>query len=372
MSSRGEPSPVHFTITRGDPNGGSGTVKAFTLKLGADTPVRIGRSPACDIVVKSRAVSQYHVELRVAGPGEEEGSRLVVRDLSMNGTGLKRPENDRPSHLDKNADAPLPHGSVILVPMMLKVSQEQAERAWLKVEYKETADEAAAAASNGVVKDISAEAPKTSSREKAAPEKVAPAPAEAPSPPSPPKAAANGGKDKDRSAEEPDEAQQDEDVEKTRMRFVELLLKTREVNASTTYAQAEKMLSSSPDWHAVDDATRKECFDIFVEHLGSHSQKKDKKDKKNKDKEKSKKHKKEPERPAPQRESGGGADEANKEKKRRDRRASASRDGSPDRRRKGEKRRRARSKSPRARSAGSAGSPPPREKHRRRNRNSSP
>jgi len=65
--------------------------------------------------------------------------------------------------------------------------------------------------------------------------------------------------------------EQDEDVEKNakknRKRFVELLQKTREVSASTTYAQATKLLGSDPAWEAVDDATRKQCFDIFVQQL---------------------------------------------------------------------------------------------------------
>merc|ERR1711974_69217 len=52
--------------------------------------------------------------------------------------------------------------------------------------------------------------------------------------------------------------------------FVELLLKTSEVSASTTYEDAKNLLVSSQDWHAVDEATRKECFGIFVEHLGTH------------------------------------------------------------------------------------------------------
>merc|ERR1719462_169095 len=75
------------------------------------------------------------------------------------------------------------------------------------------------------------------------------------------------------------------------MKFVELLLKTKEVSAGTTYEDARKLLGSSPDWHAVDEATRKECFDIFVEHLCSHENKKKKDKKKGKDKEKGKKSK---------------------------------------------------------------------------------
>jgi len=65
--------------------------------------------------------------------------------------------------------------------------------------------------------------------------------------------------------------EQDEDVEKStrrnRKRFVELLQKTREVNARTTYEDAEKLLSVNSAWDAVDEQTRRQCFDIFVDQL---------------------------------------------------------------------------------------------------------
>merc|ERR1712060_709226 len=57
-------------------------------------------------------------------------------------------------------------------------------------------------------------------------------------------------------------------AEKKRMQFVELLLKTREVSAGTTYDQAKALLGTTDAWHAVEETTRRECFDIFVEHLG--------------------------------------------------------------------------------------------------------
>lgn len=70
--------------------------------------------------------------------------------------------------------------------------------------------------------------------------------------------------------------EQDEDVEKTakknRKRFVELLQKTREVTAHTTFEDAKKLLSVSPAWDAVDDSTRRQCFDIFVDQLKIQSQ----------------------------------------------------------------------------------------------------
>merc|ERR1712066_26314 len=65
--------------------------------------------------------------------------------------------------------------------------------------------------------------------------------------------------------------EQDEDVEKNakknRKKFVELLQKTREVTATTTYEMATKLLGNSPAWDSVDEQTRRQCFDIFVDQL---------------------------------------------------------------------------------------------------------
>jgi len=118
--------------------------------------------------------------------------------------------------------------------------------------------------------------------------------------------------------------EQDEDVEKNakknRKRFVELLQKTREVTAHTTYEDAEKVLSVSPAWDAVDESTRRQCFDIFVDQLKIQSQahgeedddaKKDKKKKRREDppeepepKKPSKRSKREEEPPAEEEDKG--------------------------------------------------------------------
>lgn len=72
--------------------------------------------------------------------------------------------------------------------------------------------------------------------------------------------------------------EQDQDVEKSakknRKRFVELLQKTREVTARTTYEQANGLLGSNSAWSAVDEQTRKQCFDIFVGQLKIQSESK--------------------------------------------------------------------------------------------------
>lgn len=333
---------LRFSIARdGTSNGAQGT-KSFTLKVDAETPIRIGRAPGNDLIVESRGVSQYHAELRLLRLDGEVYPRLCVRDLSMNGTGLKRPDGKAPLHVDKRADVPLQDGSVLLVPMLLKVSQAASDRGWLRVEFEGKAGDA-----------------DTSRRAAVA------------SVPAPQVAAASAGAANGRGADAGGEA----DVEQCRMRFVELLLKTREVSAGTTYEEAKVLLSSSSDWHAVDESTRKECFDIFVEHLGSHQsqKKKEKKKGKEKDKDKSKKqkHREEEEPPAPKEQRYGRSPEKAQhqgdEKKRRDRRGGGSRSGSPDRKRKREKKASRRSRSRPGRSASGGGSMP-RSKRRHRDR----
>mmetsp|Transcript_29970 Transcript_29970/g.95655 ORF Transcript_29970/g.95655 Transcript_29970/m.95655 type:complete len:361 (-) Transcript_29970:47-1129(-) len=249
--------------------------KVYTLRPGTNMAVRIGRAPGNDIVVEHRGASQYHAELRLL-PDANGAQRLHVRDLSMNGTGLKRADGKVAECLTKNANEPISDGAELLVPMMLKASLTSSDRAWLKVEFQETppasADASAAAQPRNV--PVERQAPHAASNEQRTPKAEAgPAPpSRAPSP----APAAPAPQARDGSASE----QEDKDAEKSRMQFVELLLKTREVSAGTTYEQARGLLSNSPAWHAVDEQTRRECFEIFVEHLGNHSgKKKGKKDK---------------------------------------------------------------------------------------------
>jgi len=251
-----------FTVAREDSANDNSAPKRFILELGAKTPIRIGRAPANDIVVDSRGVSQYHAELRVLRRDGESSPSLHIKDLSMNGTGVKRPGAASPAHLDKRADEHLPDGSVLLVPMLLKVSQQTSDRAWLKVEYLTEAEAAASSipAANGK---------SHKSRKTAAVSQVA---------------REENGSDASNNGENASNGNSGEDTEKARMKFVELLLKTKEVAAGTTYEEAKKLLSNSADWDAVEENTRKECFDIFVEHLGSHTGSKKKAKKQGKEK----------------------------------------------------------------------------------------
>jgi len=343
-----------FTVAREDSANDNSAPKRFILELGAKTPIRIGRAPANDIVVDSRGVSQYHAELRVLRRDGESSPSLHIKDLSMNGTGVKRPGAASPAHLDKRADEHLPDGSVLLVPMLLKVSQQASDRAWLKVEYLTDAE----AAANSVPAPA-ADGKSHKSRKAAAAVQVA---------------REENGSDASNNGEHAGNGNSGEDTEKSRMRFVELLLKTKEVSAGTSYEEAKKLLGSSTDWHAVEENTRKECFDIFVEHLGSHtgSKKKDKKKGKDKEKDKSKKSKRDDSVGATAADSKAAS--RDEKKQRRDRRGDRSNDGSQEarKRRRGEKRGSRRSRSRGGRSGSAGNSPAPRDKRRRRGRSGSP
>merc|ERR1712187_645780 len=233
---------------------GDREVKTFELKGGG--VVRIGRSPVADFHIDHRGISQYHAEIRQlqngAGP-----PRLCVRDLSSNGTGVKRPgaDGDSPVCIKKDVDEPLVDGMQLLIPMRLK--ENHSGRAWLTVNLKgATDDEPEEEKGRRSASDAS---------RKASPGK---------SPAAPAKAESDSG-----SASE-----KEEDQESARKKFVELLLKTREISGSSTYQQAEKLLMHEAAWKACDDSTRKECFHIFVDHLGDKSsKKKDKKKGKDKD-----------------------------------------------------------------------------------------
>jgi len=285
-------SAICFTISsEGDK---CGPPKSFRLTPGENVSIRIGRAPLNDIVVAHRGVSQYHAEVKLMEREGDGPARLCVRDLSMNGTGLKKSDAKGAAAvcLAKNADEPLPDGALVLVPYMLKENQTENDRAWLKVTLTDGAEA---------------------------------------------KPAATEGSEGDQD--------QDEVAEKKRMAFVDLLLKSKEVSAGTKYEQAMQLLGTSPAWTAVEEQTRKECFDIFVEHLGSHQSHKEKK----KDKTKAKKHKSHKEEAEKEAASPESPDRARRKEKDKDKKGKEKRDKKGDAgsrsRSRGKKRRRGRSAS---------------------------
>merc|ERR1712232_499612 len=104
---------------------------------GGKASIRIGKAQDCDVVLRYRGVSAVHAELRLLQAGG--GGKLLVRDTSTNGTGMRRPGDTStglPSCLVRGSDFSVPEGAMLLVPMKLKAdaSSEKNSRAWLKVE----------------------------------------------------------------------------------------------------------------------------------------------------------------------------------------------------------------------------------------------
>ncbi|CAE7594570.1 unnamed protein product [Symbiodinium pilosum] len=224
---------------------------------------------------KAAVFGQFHAEIRILSPKEEDGPpRLVVRDLSMNGTGLKH--GDKPAvQTKKDKDVPLYHDAQILVPMQLKQHQAPTDRAWLKVDFDDP-DLGAVRQSDDAQADADAGGGP-------APRKKSAGKGENGDKEDQGKAENDDSEDKqeddkaDDKEEEEDGDDEDPDGEKTRTQFVDLLMKAKEISAGTSYEDAEALLSKKAAWKAVDEHTRKECFEIFVDHLATHTGKKKKK-----------------------------------------------------------------------------------------------
>eukprot|EP00927_Polykrikos_kofoidii_P004039 TRINITY_DN11605_c0_g3_i1.p1 TRINITY_DN11605_c0_g3~~TRINITY_DN11605_c0_g3_i1.p1 ORF type:complete len:488 (-),score=66.85 TRINITY_DN11605_c0_g3_i1:155-1618(-) len=111
----------------------------FILRPGSGKAVKIGRADCCDVSLQNRGVSALHAEIRLLesqGGASNSGTRLLVRDLSTNGTGLQTSDGTVAKAVEKGVEEPVPHGSVIIVPFRLKASGPKDEpRAWLRVHY---------------------------------------------------------------------------------------------------------------------------------------------------------------------------------------------------------------------------------------------
>jgi len=123
---------VWVTVTR---EGGELASDRFELRRPAFRPglqdvFKIGRSSkqAMFIPVPIRGVSTNHAELRLLVDPTLKNAQLLVRDSSMNGTGLKKPARvgKKESHtekLEKDKFQRLPSGSDLLIPWKLTASQ---------------------------------------------------------------------------------------------------------------------------------------------------------------------------------------------------------------------------------------------------------
>jgi len=107
------------------------------FELGADESIFIGRDPKCDITIKCNSVSSRHCELRFMECERTDGSEgysLCIRDLSMNGVGIRSRRDKEPMQLEKDELYVVSSGHTYVLPHVTKGS-----RAIFTVRIEETA-----------------------------------------------------------------------------------------------------------------------------------------------------------------------------------------------------------------------------------------
>lgn len=88
------------------------------VSINGNGPAMVGRAQTCDVVIKHMSVSNLHCEIGVEG--DEDPPRCYVKDLSSNGTWVRRWTGDREGHskaerLKKGATFPLGSGDLVLL-----------------------------------------------------------------------------------------------------------------------------------------------------------------------------------------------------------------------------------------------------------------
>eukprot|EP00403_Amphidinium_massartii_P007481 CAMPEP_0178374312 /NCGR_PEP_ID=MMETSP0689_2-20121128/2311_1 /TAXON_ID=160604 /ORGANISM="Amphidinium massartii, Strain CS-259" /LENGTH=449 /DNA_ID=CAMNT_0019994277 /DNA_START=46 /DNA_END=1393 /DNA_ORIENTATION=+ len=135
MADEGPPHVVFSVVVQQD---GITEVKNFRLRRGEAQAVKIGKGPANDVVVTHTGCSTQHAEIRLQ---DDDGiaPKLVVRDLSVNGTGVQRSGSTKTHGLEKDVDTPLEEGYLLFMPYRLKVkSTDPTSRVWLRVSRLKT------------------------------------------------------------------------------------------------------------------------------------------------------------------------------------------------------------------------------------------
>eukprot|EP00747_Dinoflagellata_sp_TGD_P118891 gnl/TRDRNA2_/TRDRNA2_172918_c0_seq1.p1 gnl/TRDRNA2_/TRDRNA2_172918_c0~~gnl/TRDRNA2_/TRDRNA2_172918_c0_seq1.p1 ORF type:complete len:336 (-),score=84.35 gnl/TRDRNA2_/TRDRNA2_172918_c0_seq1:26-1033(-) len=123
-----------------------GAIRRFVLRSGEKEVVRGGRAPKHDVVFNLAGVSSNHFELRLlSSPPDEHGNQvekpqLGVRDMSMNGTGLRQP-GCLMERLPKDVDTLVQDGALLMVPMRIDSRKEGALRMCWSIHFGDVNEE---------------------------------------------------------------------------------------------------------------------------------------------------------------------------------------------------------------------------------------
>jgi len=89
----------------------------FLLSNDGKTVISVGRAPKSDVVCTLSGISWNHLELRLPPNPAQGGLHLLVKDLSMNGTGVRLTQTQPLQKVPKDAEVQLPDGGAIYVPV---------------------------------------------------------------------------------------------------------------------------------------------------------------------------------------------------------------------------------------------------------------
>ena len=89
----------------------------FELAPGVKEAISVGRAPKSDVVCTLSGISWHHLEVKLPNPLPEGDFRVVVRDLSMNGTGVRPHGEEQTLKLTKEVDVDVTSGATVSFPM---------------------------------------------------------------------------------------------------------------------------------------------------------------------------------------------------------------------------------------------------------------
>ncbi|OLQ12099.1 putative TrmH family tRNA/rRNA methyltransferase YacO [Symbiodinium microadriaticum] len=89
----------------------------FELAPGVKESISIGRAPKSDVVCTLSGISWNHLEMKLPNPIPGGPFHVVVRDLSMNGSGVRLPGEEQSLKLTKDTDMDVASGATVSFPM---------------------------------------------------------------------------------------------------------------------------------------------------------------------------------------------------------------------------------------------------------------
>ena len=89
----------------------------FELAPGVKESISVGRAPKSDVVCTLSGISWQHLEMKLPSPVPEGPFHVVVRDLSMNGSGVRLQGEAQSQKLTKDVDVDVASGATVSFPM---------------------------------------------------------------------------------------------------------------------------------------------------------------------------------------------------------------------------------------------------------------